>query len=83
MLVFKLKPLCEHALPPLPPTTLGEYFREPPQCFVLLIFLHLHATTSLVYQTTPSPALDVLHHQHIQSWGGSGHGLIHETSDQP
>ena len=42
---------------------------------------------SLVYQTTPSPALDVLHHQrggrevvvmqYIQSWEGSG--LVHET----
>ena len=32
--------------------------------------------TSLVYQTTPSPALDVV--QYIQSWGGSGR--VHETS---
>jgi hypothetical protein len=41
-----------------------------------------------MYRTTPSPALDVLHHQrkppfpvlvmqYIQSWGGSG--LVHET----
>ena len=37
---------------------------------------------NLVYQITPSPALDVLHHpvlviQYIQSWGGSD--LVHET----
>ena len=40
--------------------------------------------SSLVDQTTPSAALDVLHHQHaegvmqyIQRYGGSG--LVHET----
>ena len=42
-----------------------------------------YLSPSLVYQTTPtSPALDVLHHQCIQSWGG-GSGLVHETNLSP
>jgi hypothetical protein len=32
---------------------------------------------SLVYQTTPLPALDVL--QYIQSWEFEGSDLVHET----
>ena len=32
---------------------------------------------SCMYQTTPSPALDVLRSTNIQRWGGSG--LVHET----
>ena len=38
----------------------------------------LRRLASLVNQTSPSAALDVLHHQHIQRCGGSG--LVYETT---
>jgi hypothetical protein len=42
------------------------------------ISLASRSRASLVYQTTPSPALVM---QYIQSWGGSG--LVHETKAEP